>query len=315
MNSIRLTSPSSVILATVLAASLAVASTASPAPSVAQSTPAAEAAPLSLPAPPLEKPEIEVLQVKAPFPLGGAVAGELMTLAEASSSSNMPVRCEYLPNLGAFIVKGTATAAHKGATALKAALQELAASPQARGAFGDGRFDLDTKADLLSALLEHLRVKLGVNVVVTDEAALALPVPSLLMNAVDLTVVASVLDGIKQSDGATLTARAVWSQSNAAVKGQSTLVIGLTRSPREEPSMRTMFYPQTDGRTAERWADLVSVYAEIEGFTDLVKARYHEPSGTFFLRVPESVGDSIEMLLTDDLMSAEEGLDPKGEVR
>jgi hypothetical protein len=79
--------------------------------------------------------------------------------------------------------------------------------------------------------------------------------------------------------------------------------------------MRTIFYSQTDGQIAERWADLVSVYAEIEGFTDLVKATYHEPSGTFFLRVPESVGDSIEMLLTDDLMSAEEGLDPKGEVR
>ncbi|MEY3020846.1 MAG: hypothetical protein RIS86_42, partial [Planctomycetota bacterium] len=227
----------------------------------------------------------------APFPLDPMVARDIEVLVGAAFQRSAGFEFRYLETLGAFILVADESDFPPATDILRSALDDIGRMPGARGLYGNGRFDLRTEPATLSALAKRLRTEFGVNIVIGDEASNDFPIPALELVGVDASVVARILEGLPPRDGRVLVVR----ETNTALEAQQRPGIRRSRLAEgfvvfadraEVERFETMIEADIPPELADRLIDVISVVAELEGVTDLVKARYHEPTRSFFVRVP-----------------------------
>jgi hypothetical protein len=235
----------------------------------------------------------------APFPLDPMVARDIEVLVGAAFQRSAGFEFRYLETLGAFILVADESDFPPATDILRSALDDIGRMPGARGLYGNGRFDLRTEPATLSALAKRLRTEFGVNIVIGDEASNDFPIPALELVGVDASVVARILEGLPPRDGRVLVVR----ETNTASEAQQRPGIRRSRLAEgfvvfadraEVERFETMIDADIPPELADRLIDVISVVAELEGVTDLVKARYHEPTRSFFVRVPHHARPSIE---------------------
>lgn len=234
----------------------------------------------------------------APFPLDPMVARDIEAFVGAIFQRSGGFDFRYIETFSAFQLVADEPDFMAATGLIHDALGRIGQTPGARSLYGNGRFDLRSGQTTLAELAKRLRAEFGVNIVIGDESSLDFVVPPLELVNVDARIVVRLLESLPPSGGRVLVVRET-ANATETTRGSGTrngraegFVVFADRA--QAHAFETLIENDVSAELADRWVDVIAMVAELEGVTDLVKARYHEPTGIFFVRVPVDAQNAIE---------------------